>query len=150
MNNDKVVYPSDNLTNDVYNNIDYQNVQQEQTTHNIIYTLTNQELQLSSDLEDPNGADDWISTNSQKGELVIDYNNKAGNNTLRTKLFYALYIKQNGNGIGHLIYKLSTDQILVTMKYQSLPVPVPEDLIKLTNKTDSSDNKIRIDHFDIK
>ena len=34
------------------------------------------------------------------------------------------------------------------MKYQS--VPVPEDLIKTMNKTDSSDNKIRIDHFDIK
>ena len=33
------------------------------------------------------------------------------------------------------------------MKYQS--VPVPENLIKLTDKTDSSDKKIRIDHFDI-
>ena len=29
MNDNKMVYPSDNLTNDVYNNIDYQNVQQE-------------------------------------------------------------------------------------------------------------------------
>ena len=26
MNDDKIVYPSDNLTNDMYNNIDYQNV----------------------------------------------------------------------------------------------------------------------------
>ena len=34
------------------------------------------------------------------------------------------------------------------MKYQS--VPVPEDLIELTNKTVSSNNKIRNDHFDIK
>ena len=34
------------------------------------------------------------------------------------------------------------------MKYQS--VPVTEDLIETTNKTDSSDNKIRINHFDIK
>ena len=33
------------------------------------------------------------------------------------------------------------------MKYQS--VPVPEDLIELMNKIDSSDNKIWIDHFDI-
>ena len=33
------------------------------------------------------------------------------------------------------------------MKYQS--VPVPEDLIELINKTDSSNNKIRMDHFDI-
>ena len=32
------------------------------------------------------------------------------------------------------------------MKYQS--VPVPEDLIKTMNKTDSSNTKIRVDHFD--
>ena len=32
------------------------------------------------------------------------------------------------------------------MKYQS--VPVPEDLIETMNKTDSSDNKIQINHFD--
>ena len=32
------------------------------------------------------------------------------------------------------------------MKYQS--VPVPEDLIKAMNKTNSSDNKIQINHFD--
>ena len=31
------------------------------------------------------------------------------------------------------------------MKYQS--VPVSEDLIKTMNKTDSSDNKIQINHF---
>ena len=64
---------------------------------------------------------------SHKGELVIAYNNKAGNNTLHPKVFYILYIKQNGDSNDHLIYKLSKDQILVTMKYQS--VPVPEDLI---------------------
>ena len=33
------------------------------------------------------------------------------------------------------------------MKYQS--VPVLEDLIELMNKTDSSNNKIWVDHFDI-
>ena len=31
------------------------------------------------------------------------------------------------------------------MKYQS--VPLPEDLIKVISKTDSSDNKISVDHF---
>ena len=45
MNNNKMVYPSDTLTNDMYNNIDYQNVQQEQTTHNSLYTITDHELQ---------------------------------------------------------------------------------------------------------
>ena len=58
-----------------------------------------------------------------------------------------MYVKPNGDNNGHLIYKISTDQVLVIMKYQS--VPVPENLIKLTDKTDSSDKKIRIDHFDI-
>ena len=56
-----------------------------------------------------------------------------------------LYIGPNDNSNGHLIYKLSTDQIIVTMKYQS--VPVPEDLIKAINETDPCDNKIQVDHF---
>ena len=33
------------------------------------------------------------------------------------------------------------------MNYQS--VPIPEDLIELMKKTDSSNNKICVDHFDI-
>ena len=41
MNDDKIVYPSDKLTNDVYSNTNHQNVQQEQTIHNNIYTLDN-------------------------------------------------------------------------------------------------------------
>ena len=57
-----------------------------------------------------------------------------------------LYIGPNDNSNVHLIFELSTDQILVTMKYQS--VTVPEDLTETMNKTDSSDNKIQIDHFD--
>ena len=141
------MYPSNNLTNGVYNNINCQKIQQKQTTHNSLYALVDHKLQLSSDLEDPNGADDWKSTNSHKSELVITYNNKTGNNTLHPKVLYIVYWT-NGDNNGHLIYKLSTNQILVTMKYQ--PVPVPEDLIELTNKTDSSGNKIRINNFDIK
>ena len=105
----------------------------------------NYKLQLSSDLA--NEADDWKSTNNHKGELVIAYDTKAGKNTPHPRVFYALYIKPNDDGNGHLIYKLSTDQILVTMKYQS--VPVPEALIAMMYKSDSSDNKIQIDHFDI-
>ena len=77
MNDDKIVHPSDDLANDVYNNIDYHNVQQEQTNHNSLYTLADNELQLNSDLEDPNEADDWKSTNSYEGELVITYDTNA-------------------------------------------------------------------------
>ena len=58
MNGNKIVHQSDDLADDVYNNIDYHNVQQEQTIHNSLYTLTNNEFQLSSDLEDPNEAND--------------------------------------------------------------------------------------------
>ena len=57
-----------------------------------------------------------------------------------------MYIRPNNDGNGHLIYRLSTDQILVTKEYQS--VPVPDDLIKTISKTDSSDNKIHVNHFD--
>ena len=108
MNDNKMVYPSDNLTKDVCSNTNHQNVQQEQTTHNNLHTLDNYELQLYSDLEDLNGTDDWNSTNSHKSELVIAYNNKVGNNTLHSKMFYALYIKPNNDNNGHLIYDLST------------------------------------------
>ena len=54
-------------------------------------------------------------------------------------------IGPNNDGNGHLIYIVSTDQILVTMKYQS--VPIPENLIKTINETDSSNNKIQGDHI---
>ena len=43
---------------------------------------------------------------------------------------------------------LSMDKIIVTMNYQS--VPVPEDLIEPMNITESSNNKNQVDHFNIK
>ena len=95
---------------------------------------------MSSNLENPNGTNDRNNTNSHKGELVIAYNANTINSTLCPRLLYALYTGPNNGGNSHLIYKLYTDQILVTMKYQS--VPVPEDLSEAMNKTDSSDNKI--------
>ena len=87
----------------------------------------------------------FSNTNSHKGELVIAYDNKFGNRILRPRVFYALYIRPNYDGNGNLTYRLSTDQILVTKEYQS--VPVPEDLIEAINETDSSDNKIHVNHF---
>ena len=71
MNDDKMVHPSNDLTDDMYNNIDHHNVHQKQTNHNSLYTLANNELQLSSDSENQNEGFDWNSTNSHKGELVI-------------------------------------------------------------------------------
>ena len=74
MNDDKIVHPSDDLADDMCSNINYHNIQQEQTNHNGLYILANNGLQLSSDLEDPNEVDDRKSRNSHKGELVIAYN----------------------------------------------------------------------------
>ena len=132
MNNNKIVHPSGDLADDMYNKIDYHNVQQKQTIHNSLYTLAGNELQLGSDLEDPNEANEWNNTNSHEGELVIAYDNNAINNTLCPRLFYVLYILPNDDGSNHLIYKLSNYQMLVKNKYQS--VPVPEDLIKAIKK----------------
>ena len=63
-------------------------------------------------------------------------------------MFYALYIKPNGDNNGQLIYDLSRDKIIVTTNYQS--VPVPSDLFGPTKRTESSNNKIQVDHLYIK
>ena len=92
MDNNNLVCHNDNLANDVDYNTNHHNIQQEQATHNSLYTLTSYKLQLNYNLEDPNGTNDWKSTNSHKIELIITYNNRARNNTLHLKVFYALYI----------------------------------------------------------
>ena len=51
MNNDNRDHYNNDLTDDMYNNIDHNNVDQKQTNHNSLYTLTNNKLQLNSDLE---------------------------------------------------------------------------------------------------
>ena len=58
-----------------------------------------------------------------------------------------MYIKPNGDNNGHLIYDLLRDKILVTTNYQSVPIPV--DLFEPTNRTESSNNKMQVDHFNI-
>ena len=100
MNDDEIVHSIDDLVDDVCSNIE---------DPNSLYTLANNKLQLSYDLEDLNEANEWKSTNSHEDELVIAYNTNAVNNTLRPKIVYALYIGPNDDGNGHLIYKLSTD-----------------------------------------
>ena len=87
------------------------------------------------------------STDSHKGELVIAYDNKAGNKTLCPRAFYALYVRLNENNNGNVIYRLSTDQIVITKDYQT--VIVPEDLNDAISKTNSYDNKSKVDDFDI-
>ena len=54
-----------------------------------------------------------------------------------------LYIGLNNNGIIDSIFKLSTKQLLTTMKYHS--VSVSENLFKIINEKDSFTTKIHID-----
>ena len=61
-NNDKIDDMNDNirdcynnnLPNNMYNNIDHDNVVWKQNSHNSLYTLADNKLQLSSELEDLN------------------------------------------------------------------------------------------------
>ena len=73
------------------------------------------------------------------------YDNNARNKTLYQIIFYVLNIGPNDNGTGHLIFKLSTKQILTVLKYR--PVPMPEDLIKAINEIDTIATNIQIDQF---
>ena len=73
------------------------------------------------------------------------YNNTAENSILYPRTFYALYIGQNDNSIGHLIFRLSMKHILTTIK--SKPLPVPKNLFKTINEKDIFTNKIQINRF---
>ena len=57
-------------------------------------------------------------------------------------------INSNDDNNDHVIYDISRDKIVVTTNYQS--VPVPTDLFEPTNRTESSNNKIQVDYFDVK
>ena len=102
---------------------------------------------MNYDLEAPYGTVDWKSTNCNKSELIIAYNIKARNNTLHRKVFYTLCIEPSNDNNSHLIYDLSTDKIVVSTNY--LSVPIPADLFEPINRTESSNNKIQVDHFDV-
>ena len=75
----------------MYSHISHNNVDQKQITKYNLYTLANNKLQSSSDLEDLN----WNNTDSHKDELIIVYDNKVGNKTLCPRTFYALYVEPN-------------------------------------------------------
>ena len=48
------------------------------------------------------------------GELVMAYDVKASNKTLRPIAFYALYIGSNDGSTGHSVLNLSTKSMIVT------------------------------------
>ena len=72
MNNEEAVHPSDDLTNDDYSNIENHETQHKQTNrNNSFYTLVDNKLRSSPQLEDPNETYDWKTANNHEGELVI-------------------------------------------------------------------------------
>ena len=142
MNDNISDHSSDDSKGDMYNSIDHNNVDQKQTNHNSLYTLADNKLKLSSALENLG----WNTTDSQEGELIITYNSNVGNKTLRQKAFYVLYVKLNEEGNRHLIYRLATDQIVVTKNYQT--VPVPENLVDTICETDPYENKSQVNDVD--
>ena len=99
MNDNKINCYNDNPTNVVYS----------WTTNDSLYRLADYELQLNYDLEKLYRTDDWKSTNSHKGKLVIAYYTTVGYKTLHPRVFYALYIGPNDVDNRHLIHRLSTD-----------------------------------------
>ena len=76
MNDKIVVHPSNDLTNNDYSNIENRDIHQEQTNqNNSFYTINDNKFQSRSYLEYSNKANDWKTTNSHEGELVMVYDN---------------------------------------------------------------------------
>ena len=93
MNNKKVGHPSGGLTDDKYMNIKDHETQNKRTNqNNRCYTLFDNELQSSPQLEDPNKTYDWKTTNNYEDELVMAYNNNSKSSTLYPRTLYVLYI----------------------------------------------------------
>ena len=65
---------------------------------------------------------------------------------LYPRTLHVLYIGPNDNCTGHKVFKLSTKQILTTLKYK--PVPMSDDLIEAINEMDTFTTNIQINHFD--
>ena len=136
MNDKEAIHPNGDLTDDNNSNIeDYETQHMWINQNNSFYTFVENILQSSPKLEDQNKTNDWRTTNKLEAELVMAYNNNARSNTLYPRTFYALYIGPNDNGASHLIFKMSTKQILTTLKYKL--VPMSEDLIEAINKMDT-------------
>ena len=68
----------------------------------------------------------------KKRELVLTYDVQANNRTSQPTAFYALYIEPNDGGTGHSVFKLSTKQIIITLRCK--PVPMPDNVIEVMNK----------------
>ena len=66
------------------------------------------------------------------GELVLAYDVKSNNKTLKPRAFYALYIEPNDEGTSHSVFKLSTKAMITTPRCNS--IPMPDDMISIVNQ----------------
>ena len=74
------------------------------------------------------------------GELVLAYNIKLDNKTLKPRTFYALYIGPNDGGIGHSVFKLSTKMMVVMPRCK--PMPMPDNVIAVVTKMGKDDGSL--------
>ena len=74
------------------------------------------------------------------GELVLAYDVKSNNKTLKPRAFYALYIGPNDGGTGHSVFKLSTKTMIVTPRCK--PIPMPDDVIVVVNQMGEDDGSL--------
>ena len=66
------------------------------------------------------------------GELVLAFDVKSNNKTLKPRAFYALYIGPNDGGTGHSVFKLPTKTMIVTPRCKT--ISMPNNVISLVNQ----------------
>ena len=107
MNDDTSKYSNNDLLDDMYSNTAHYHTNQEQTTNHNLYTIADNKLRSSYDLEYL----DWDITDNYKGELIITYINKMGNKILCPRKFYTLYVKSNQEGNSNIVYSIDENHI---------------------------------------
>ena len=137
----EAIYPSGDLKDDKYSNIENHESQRKRANqNNSVHTLVDSKLQLSPQLENWKKTCIWKTTNNHEGEVLMAYDNNAGSNILYPRTFYVLYIGLNNNDAGHLILNYQRDryyQQWITNQYLCLS----EGLITAINETDSFTTK---------
>ena len=71
------------------------------------------------------------------GELVLVYNVKSDSKTSKPRAFHALYIGPNDAGTGHSGFKVATQNMIVTPRCKS--IPMPDNVIKVINRMGEDD-----------
>ena len=66
------------------------------------------------------------------GELVLACDVKSDNKTHKPRAYHALCIGPNNAGTGHSVFKLVTEDMIVTPRCK--PIPIPDDVIKVINQ----------------